>query len=81
MTDVAFSAGRDFRSPRHQAVKAWLLEQGFDLNMVPLDALITIEGDQVTADVYERVGKDLRITQKTLRLASEPSDLVMGITS
>lgn len=77
--EVQFRTGRSTGSVRFEAVKVWLTAQGFDVNVVPLDAMITIGGGQVTADVYERSGRDLRIVEQTLPLVSAPSDLVMGV--
>lgn len=79
--DVQFKAGRAVGSVRHEAVKAWLTAQGFDVNEVPLDATITIDGEQVTADVYKRDSKGWVLVAKTRALVSEPSDLVMGVTA
>jgi hypothetical protein len=71
---VQFTAGRNPGSERHQAVCAWLIENGFDINVVPLDALVTISGDQLTVDVYD----ERKLTQRSVTLVSEPSALVRG---
>lgn len=78
-----FKAGWDPGSARHDAVKAWLVEQGFDLNTVPMDATITVHEPEhkVTVAVYERnPNGGLRLTSKTVKLKSEPNALVRGVS-
>src|SRR2546426_633844 len=70
-----FRLGRDQGSPRHEAVCAWLTENGFDINVVPIDALATISGDRLTVDVFDGSAKR-HLTQRTVTLVSEPSALV-----
>jgi len=76
---TTFTLGRDsFGSPRHAAICDWLKENGFDINIVPMDALVTISGDRLTIDVFD--GKPTRhLTQQTVTLVSEPSALVRGV--
>lgn len=80
---VQFKAGTHRPAKRFEAVKAWLTEQGFDVNEVPLDALIAVEAGRVTVAVFAR-DEDGRLlnrqTTQTRDLVSDPSDLVMGVT-
>lgn len=72
---ATFTAGWDPGSERHKAVCAWLTENGFDINVVPMDAFVSISGDRLTVDVYDEHN---RLTQRTVKLVSEPSALVRG---
>ena len=72
---TTFTAGWDPGSERHRAVCAWLTENGFDINVVPMDAFVNIEGDQLTVDVYD---EHKRLTQRTVTLIAGPSALVRG---
>jgi hypothetical protein len=84
---VEFNTQCEHGSERHAAICEWLVEHGFDINVVPIDASVAVDGAEVTVEIYATEDDGKKILRedgeawrvfRRVELLSEPSALVRG---